>query len=261
MTKAHVYINTRDRYHLLAKTIPRWLAQEPDGLTLVIEPDQYFHHRTFLREHGWWPRIQLLRLSRKDSGLGNSRREMIEHAAALGHKAILTSDDDHYPHKDDDIRDLISFAASGKTMGVGACVPIYGLSLGNDFIRETNEPVPVLGSWGYAVYALNVPLVMKAGNFNPNLKSGWEDQELCRHGIAIAGKQWHIHTGVRVGSMAKRYEPGGCQGLFPTPEARAAEEKRCHTICHKRWPNYVSTPDKKYRCAWRRMLVDFGVLK
>jgi hypothetical protein len=143
------------------------------------------------------------------------------------------------------------------------------LSLGNDFIKESCEAVPVSGSWGYACFGLNIPLAVEvgkpyglAGGFDDSLDVGWEDQELCRMGIVVAKKRWAIHTGVMATSIRPRYGPGGISSLLPDLAARHRREAKCHERIHARWGSrYISDPatGRKYRCNWSRLLSDHGV--
>lgn len=259
MTGPPIYIHTRDRLNLLERSLPHWLAQRCPSITLVVETSEYYSTRRWLNEHGWGNAVDLLRLRQVNAGMGNARHMAVKHANAAGHKVIIMSDDDQYPKPGSDVRDLARFVWRRKAMGIGACMSIYGLSLGNDVIKETSEPIPVTGSWGYQMFALNIDIAMEVGNFDRRLTCGWEDHELNRAGIA-AGFQWHIHTGVPAVTMAKRYGPGGISTLYPDLDVRKAQEKECHRMIHERWPAFVSTPDKPYRCSWTKMLRHYGLL-
>lgn len=260
MSKVPVFIHTRGRLPNLLKTIPAWLKHDHliGRIILVIEQDDYFATRRFLQQAGLWGRVEVIRLAQRNAGMGNARYQAVRYAARAGYKTMIMSDDDIKPSPASDVAAWLRFAASGETVGVGVCMPIYGLSLGNDFIRDTCEPVPVSGSWGYGVFALNIDLAMSVGNFDRKLVCGWEDQELCREGIK-AGYVWHVHTGVTGYNLGKRYAPGGIATLY-TPQQREVMEKECHLRIYQRWgERYISHPDKKYRCNWRRLLEDHGL--
>ena len=255
-----VFIHTRDRLGFLRKTIPAWTQHSDIGrIILVIEKDEYFATRRQLKELGYWDRVEVIRLAQVNAGMGNARKQALRWAAAQGFTSMVMSDDDITPRANSDINAWLKFAESGETVGVGVCMPIYGLTLGNDFIRDTCEPVRVSGAWGFGVFALNIPLAMEIGGFDSRLVCGWEDGELCRQGIAHKQLYWHVHTGVVGTNLGKRYAPGGISSLF-TPEEREAREKACHKIIYDRWgPRYISDLSKKFRCNWRRFFMDHGM--
>lgn len=270
-----VYIHTRSRLGYLDKVLPAWFEQKGIGrITIVVEPGERWATYRHLREACPGAiragKVRVEPLPQADRGMGAARAWVVQHAYALGEEVIIMSDDDLYPMRGrSDARLLVNEVKDKDILGIGVCVSFYGLSLGNDYIRESCEAVPVSGAWGYRCFALNVRMAIKAGQaygvdwaFDPALDVGWEDHEVTRMGIAQLGEGWWIHTGVMATSIGARYADGGIAALLPDREQRHRRESACHERIFVRWgERYISNPHqgRKYRCNWSKFRADHGL--
>ena len=254
--KYGIIIPTRDRFDLLAKTVPHWLEQDLP-IVLMVEYAQLTMHRSLVRENGWPIKVYCHQDSGR--GVGYARHSCVDLAAHYGLDAFLMVDDDTRPTKGD-ARRLLKFVASGKAMAAAAWMPNYGLWFpnGNALAKEPNLCIP-RPSGPDRTIALNVELVKLVGNYDMNIDVWCDNAELNRCGIK--GKQlWYVHTGLHIKSLNKHNDPGGC---FTYMEQQgtdmAVRMKKLHTYVYHKWgERYINDPSKSRMITqWQKMYTDF----
>lgn len=247
-----VYIPTLSRYDSLEKIVPAWLEQYVP-IVLVVDPSELKEHIRFRDVHNWRPGVLIACVPKNRMGIGYKRRFCVQHAYDRGYDAFIMSDDDHKPREDSDVYRLLEEAQKPGVLGVGATIQIYARFTGGA-INKLSGPILWPGGAGFSVYALNVEMAIKCGNFDARLHSFGEDAELRRQGLA-RGIPWRVHTDVWCDSVNQRNSPGGFMAKYDGDlAARQQAETACRTLIYERWPQYVSSPDKPPRMAWQAML-------
>lgn len=256
-----VFIPTRNRLHNIEKVVPKWQAQDMDGIILVTEPSEKSMYKEFLSDKGWRNSVDVISPTMPNIGIGATRKFVVKKADKMGLHALIMSDDDAAPVPDTDIDMLIKDLKRTPTIGIGACFSFYGLMLGNALLkagRHEGEGLPYLvpGGMGYITFSLSIKRALEAGNYDAKLHTFWEDAELVRDGMKNLGYAWHVHTGAWCTSIGKRFMPGGLSDF--AGKTRSEDEKICHRRVFKKWgPRYISHPDKKAICRWQNFLNDF----
>lgn len=257
MTEPHtIFIPTRNRTQYLEKAIPHWLEQDLNGLYIVVEPQEYVKHRTFLRRKGWDCDVDIVKLKRDNRGVNYARNAIIRYGAKEGLSSVVMADDDLFPSKNSDINDL---TINDDMIGVGACCSYYGLFLGNSFVKEDHDHVLVPGGWGYRMFLIDVDAALGLGNYDLKLRSLWGDNDMARMSMSRLGIGWYISTNVWYSSTAPRYAPGGIADLYGGNKLRRLQmEKVLHGYLNKKWGDrYINKPPKRIMCRWRRFLDDY----
>lgn len=246
----HVFIPTRARAHLIRKTLPHWLGQEDTAIHLVVDPtiDAADYAEFDLSED-----IELLYLPDVKMGMGRIRQFILEIASARDIEAYVQADDDSYPAKGH-VRDLVDTVIEEEVVGCGASNSYHGLMIGNEVLKM-NTRFPIAGGYGHIMFGINTQLAFEVGGY-PEWATAWgEDTELQRQGIS-EGMMWWYSTHVQMGSVAKRYSPGGLAKQYPGSQ-REKQERECHQKIYDLWPDYISKPETgRFRCAWKRMCND-----
>lgn len=245
------YIMTRGRIKNIRRILPFWERQQIP-VNLVVESEEYEIHK----DNFQGPTVKVVPLPKKDQGFGFACNYAVRHAKMRGHRSIIMSDDDLHPETGSDFWKLLHEAEKPGVIGIGATRDLHDHFTKGATAR--NKGVMLCpGGWGQQIYALNVSMAMKIGNFDPKLDCFGEGHEIIREGIAWEAIPWLVHCGVRARAIGARYAAGGISSLYPDPKERARREERCREIIYERWPDYVSPPKTRPRVAWQRMLDDY----
>lgn len=247
-----VYIMTRSRLGNLPRIIPAW-REQGIPVNLVVERSEYIDHLSLVNRNNW-SGVEVLPLRLENRGFGYACRSAVEHASKHRHESIIMSDDDLLPKTGSDFHPLLEEAAKDGVLGVGATRPIHD-HFTKGATARLHGVILCPGGWGQQLYALNVPMAMELGNFDPRLTCFGEGHEMIRQGISH-GIPWLVHCDVKAKPIGARYAPGGLSSLYPGNE-RAEEEIKCRRIIHDRWPQYTSEPEARPRVAWAKMLNDY----
>jgi hypothetical protein len=255
---ATVFIPSRGRHEMLAqKVLPKWMAQDAK-VYVVVEPSQYEDYCVavsgFCNQGG---SVDVLPLPESDRGINFSRNYIVKIAADWGLTKIIQADDDIWPSPDSDVNRLFEWDGL-NCLGIGIMVPFYGLMFGNKTIKAEDRPLMSKGALGKRLFSLNVPRVLAAGNFDPQLHSGWGDDELVRAGMQRLQATWYVHAGVWGSSVSNRYTEGGINDFHSeNAAARLAGQEHSHRIIYRRWgARYVSDPGKKMMFRWQTFMDD-----
>lgn len=252
-----VFIPTRNRRELLEKVLPKWQRQKVDEIILVCERWEYGRHMAVAKG---LKKVSVERLPQSNRGINFARNYIVALADEWGYDKIIMADDDIYPRPESDVRRLFEWDGL-NTIGIGIMVPFYGLMFGNETMKNEDRPLMSKGALGKRLFSLDVKKVMKIGNFDVNLHSGWGDDELVRQGMADLAATWYIHAGVNGVSIAGRYTPGGLNDLHKEDQdSRIAGQLHSHKIIYKRWgPRYISAPKDGNRmmCRWQVFMDDY----
>jgi hypothetical protein len=189
-----------------------------------------------------------------DTGIGYARHSCVLIAERLGYHSFIMADDDVHPRPGDDVRELLRFTSQGRSMGVAGWMSNYGLWVpdGNAVGRQPGLVVPFTGGPD-RIFSLNVKLTLKAGNFDKRLDVRYENSEINRAGIST-GYIWYVCTSVHIKMINRPYDEGGIVALAGSADKRRAREKRCHAFIYDTWgPEFISHPDKRYACRWKKM--------
>lgn len=254
-----VFIPTRGRAEMLeAKVLPKWKEQSVEEIILVVEPREYKFYRQLCPLHG---NISVLKLPESDRGINYSRGKIIEKAHEWGLRKIIQADDDIYPSPNSDVNRLCTEFGALNTLGIGIMVSFYGLMFGNRTIKFEDRPLMSKGALGKRLFSLDVERVLAIGNFNPELHSGWGDDELVRQGMASLGATWYVHAGVLGTSVGKRYTPGGITDFHAgSLQKRQEGQEHSHRIIFAKWgPRYCNTPmsGSKLIFRWKLFMDDY----
>jgi hypothetical protein len=147
---------------------------------------------------------------------------------------------------------LLDEADKPNVIGVGATRSLHDRFTGGA-ISRLNGPILCPGAWGFMLYSVNVNTVLRLGNFDARYHALCEDLELATRGIA-AGIPWRVHCDVKITSLGTRYAAGGMSTRFSDQGKRAEAERGCWAIFHKQWPQFTTTPEKRPRVSWQKML-------
>jgi hypothetical protein len=257
-----VYIPTKNRYHLLERTLPRWLDYNLDPI--VVMEKQYVDDINRLNRE--FPTVNILVLPKNDNGIGYARRSIVMHAAREGYRAIIMSSDDIRPSGD--MEGMVKFAERRDVLGVGAWMSIYGLYMPNTRLkaaakRKRKKAYLHSGSVGYQCFALNIVNAKQAGNYDHRMSYG-EDSELAREAMAAFGLPWMIWAGSLATPIenstvtlhrSKAKKKGGLYGLGN----RSDMAHFSHSISAKRWPDYCKVPpygELRIRFRWKDFFRD-----
>ena len=248
-----IVMPTRDRQFRLEKCLPAWIEQDLP-IFLITEPNQVIPTNRWLREMGWAKEVRAVSQGAAGRGIGYARKRAMLYSHRANYGAVIMADDDITPKGD--VRELLRFVAEGRAMGCAGWMPNYGLWVpdGNKIAKEPGLVVPMTGGPD-RIFALNVRLTMLAGNFDERLDVLYENSEINRAGVNI-GYLWYVHSSVHIKMLGKRNDPGGIVAHAGSLEQRLAREKNCHAVVHSNWPDYVSSPEKRYMCRWRNLIRD-----
>src|SRR3990170_5198777 len=245
-----IYIPTRKREHLLPKVIAPFL---PYQLPIFIVTDKQFV-RDVKDALGVSP-VEILSVAKQNRGIGYARAFIAEHAEEEAWSSYIMCDDDNTLIRETDLLGMLQFAIREDVLGVGAWKGTYSLFTGDSRMtraakRKREQAFLKAGGYGHMIFALNGD-AMASGefSFDPRLNA-YEDDELERQGIA-QGIPWYIYTACQARYLGPRYAPGG---LSSHRKSRATMEKEAHEIIYKRWPEFISQPGKRFRCAWAKMV-------
>jgi len=254
-----IVVPTRDRIEMCRKTIPLLVEQDLPVL-LVTEKDEVMNYSILLREIGLTPGLEVavIGLPLKNQGHGYSRAWITEVAREWGYTSLLFVDDDSKINKGYNCRPMLEFVEAKKGMVCAGWHSNYGIWIkgGNAVAKEPNLVVPRPQGHDH-VYAVNIDLVLKAGNFERRLYSH-VNAELNRSGIA-SGYLWFVHTGVHISCLNKPGDPGGIatqlgEGWKKRPEV----VDRTHEIILNNWgPKYISPMGKRITTKWQLLATDY----
>jgi len=255
MTDTVVFIPTRNRIHCLDRVLPKWQAQEVDQIFLVVEKWEVGKHKQIAAEY---PNVDVLRLPKVNQGVTYSRDWITRIARGLGLQYIIMADDDLFPHPNSDVRRLFEFDGL-NTIGIGIMLSFYGLTFGNDTLRERDDPLLMPNSMGKRLFSLDIERAFAAGGYDPRLHTFGGDNEIVRDAMHKLQATWYVHAGVHGTSIGKRHEPGGLNHFHEEDgSSRLQGEKECHKIIFEKWgPKYISRPPGRMICHWKKMLNDF----
>jgi hypothetical protein len=248
-------IPTRDRITTLAKTLPSWV-EEGLPIVLLTEPDQVGKHKQFLAEHGWENKVFVAGHPKRNAGVGYARMRAVEICASFGVTSFIMADDDTKIASGYCATPLLKFVEEGKAIICAGWMSNYGLWVpdGNKIKNEPNLVIPCGGARD-RVFAVNVQLAMKAGNFDPKLKT-LDTQEMNRLGMKIK-HLWWVHTGCHITMINKPHDPGGIQAVYENEELRAKQNQRDHEYVYKKWgARYISHPTKRMATRWLVLATD-----
>lgn len=254
-----INIHTRSRIPILMRSLPRWAEVTPHDIpiNLVVEPQEVEEHRDFLSDNDFGRFINIIRVPKRNMGMGNSRNVGAQEAWRLKFPSFITTDDDLYPRVDPTI--LLKAAVHRDIFGIGAYVGLYGMHMGiqpDTGIHRT--------SVGFRMWAMNTHKVGKVGGFPIEFK-GYDDHEMARRGMKKLHLPWAVHSGVPIGSIGKIGDPGGMSSL-PGMDNLYNRKHTAHVLSYQRWPDYVNDPDRcvgRQRCGymmqWKRFMMDCGI--
>lgn len=252
-----IVMPTRSRYDSLEKVLPHWMEQDLP-ITLIVEPNELAEHKRFLRDHDFSALVAAESQRRSNAGIGWARDIALNVAHRAGYHSVIMADDDVYPRKGDDVRTLLKFTSAEKSLGIAGWMPNYGLWIpnGNAIAKEDDLVVAMTGGPD-RIFSLNVAEAIAAGGFNRKLDIRYENSEINRCGIR-AGYLWYVCSAVHIKMINRPYDPGGLVALAGSEEQRRAREKACHAVIYDVWGgDYISHPDKRYACRWKKMIGDF----
>jgi hypothetical protein len=240
------------------KTIPAWLDQGI-RVRLVVERNEFADYARVRRDMGW--DLDIVTLPQLRKGIGNTRAFIVRHAASQCLRSIIMSNDDYRPAggaKAGSFRPLLRAAARPGVLGIGAVNSVHDRFTSGAITRLAGSGTILCpGGWGFNVFALNVQMTIKVGNFDPLLHTDGEDAELARQGIS-KGIPWMVHVDSWVVHTGTKYAPGGIAARHNNDrEALKAAEAANRALIHERWPDYVSAPGRRYRQSWQKMLDDY----
>lgn len=255
MTYEHsvVFIPTRNRLHCLERVLPKWAHQDVE-IFLVVEKEQLSDHEELSRDFKQVGGV--LRLPKSNRGIAFARAWIVDRAESWGLRRIIMADDDLYPSPYCNVNRLMEFDDL-QTLGIGICLPFYGLVFGNETIKHRDEPLMMAGAMGKRLFSLDVKRAISCGNYDSRLHTFGSDNEIVREGIARYGYTWYVHAGVHGTSIGGRHELGGLNGLHNESAKRRAEaELYCHDLMYQKWPKYINKPKLGGRlsCKWTKML-------
>jgi hypothetical protein len=247
------YIPTRARAHLLKKVLPKWEKQNNVGaVILVVEPWEGKEMMALARPYDKvWVEI----LPRFDRGIAYARQRILRIAKTDGLDRIIMCDDDLYPSVGQDVSKLLEFPeGEHPTLGMGASLSFYGLTFGNDTLRERHDPLLCYNALGKRLFGIDVNAALEIGGYDIRLHSFGSDNDIVRQGAKDLQSLWYVHAGMKATSIGKRYEPGGIEDLAGDRHAR---EVQCHEIMYGKWPKYVTPPTSRFMCKWKKLMDDF----
>jgi hypothetical protein len=256
--KSVVFIPTKRRLHCLEKVLPKWQEQDVE-IHIVGEREDTPSHLELISGSPFKNVHSVLTLPKSNRGIAYARSWIVDLADSWGIARIIMADDDLYPHPDSDVNRLMEFDRL-RTLGIGAMLPFYGLTFGNNTIRERDDPLLMTNAMGKRLFSLDIARALKCGNFDSRLHTFGSDNEIVREGIARYGYTWYVHAGVQGVSIGGRHEQGGLNALHDEDEDRRAQaEFSCHRMMHERWPEYINKPRMggNLVCRWKKMLDEF----
>jgi hypothetical protein len=205
-----------------------------------------------------FPGTHVITLPKSNMGINYSRNFIVSKAYEWLLDVLIMADDDIYPKPDSDVNRLFEFNGL-NTLGIGIMVPFYGLMFGNQTIKDEDRPLMSKGALGKRLFSLDVEKVLKIGNFDISLHSGWGDDELVRQGMVDLQATWYVHAGVNGVSVAGRYTKGGINDFHAEDqESRLAGQEHSHRIIYARWSDrYISQPGKRMMCRWKVFMDDY----
>lgn len=249
MTPENVaYMPTLGRLANIRAIVPYWIEQM-DQVRLVVERYEYNDHAKLKREMGWGEKVVIINQPLSGRGIAYVRNFIVKHAKESGQRSIIIAEDDTKPVKGSDFVMLLEEADKPDVVGVGATRSLHDRFTGGA-ISKLSGAILCPGGWGFQCFSVNVDTVLELGNYNIKLHTIADDAEMAMRGIE-AGMPWRVHCDVRMTS-GNRYDAGGINTRFSNREQRAAAERECWAIMHKRWPDIVAPPEKKVRVAWQK---------
>lgn len=250
-----VFMPTRARGHLVEKVLPKWMAQpNVDQIFLVVEKWEYGKHRQIAKK---FKHIDVLRLPRVNGGIAFARAEIVRQATLMGLDQIVMTDDDLYPKGD--VSRLFEFG-NLNTIGIGIMLPFYGLTFGNNTIKERDDPLMMASAMGKRLFSLEISRLNAAGlNFDERLHTFGSDNDIVRDAMRDLAATWYVHAGVHGTSVESRHMPGGLNDLHSErAQLRLNAQVECHRIMFDKWgERYINLPGGRFLCKWRNMLEDF----
>lgn len=253
-----VWIPTLGRPDNIRAIIPRWLQVIKDEQTirLVVARDEASATMAIVRDGGWRDRVSVSILPRSVQGIGAIRGWIVKAAFSWGHKTLIMSDDDIYPHHSAEIAHMMWLTRQPRILGVGCVTSYHSLLLGHRK-EMLNESVPILATSGYGfrLFCLNIERAIEVGNFNPFLDVSYEDAELMRQGV-LRGMRWYLDPLVKAIPLGKRFEAGGIAAYTGDPEERARRTALNYELCYIMHSKYMAKPPK-VRMGWKKMLDDY----
>lgn len=249
----HVYIPSRARVHLLEKTRKHWQEQDCQVHVVIDKNNRDFRDYTkFITAVE--DNFNLLVMEEKNIGMGAIRQTILGHAADHNLESFVMADDDSFLRRGT-VEALAKIVLMEDVIGVGASSSFHGLMIGNEVLK-TRASWPIAGGYGHILVAINVSEALACGGYDPELTAWGEDTELQRKGIG-QGIPWYYTTVVEMGSVAKRYSPGGLADQY-RGHRRKTQERKCHQFIYDRWPDYISKPELgRFRCSWKRIMADY----
>jgi hypothetical protein len=259
MSNSAVYIPTKQRTEFAIKAA---VILDADIPVYIVSERQ--HQSDIIAALKKIPRapVEPVFLKGRDRGVGYARNAVIQHADMYGYESIAMIDDDQLVSGD--VSGWLEAATREDVTGIGAYKSIYGLLCGKtEITRSYREPGVWLtkGSVGHQAIAVNVANVLGLDNYDASLRE-FEDHEICRAAYEEYGAPWFIYTGVFSKDQITRKNAhlvGG--GIHSVGDKFDFYHEQSHRVVHERWPEYVSAPGSRYRCAWKRLVTDFTSLE
>lgn len=247
--EAVVYIPTRARAHLLKKVLPKWQEQKNAEVVLVVEGWEFDDIQRLAAPYA---NVWVEKLRRFDKGIAYARQQILGMAHFDGLDKIIMCDDDLYPTVESDVSKLLDLP--DMALGMGASVSYYGLMFGNENLKR-DDPLLCYNALGKRLFSIDVATAFEVGGYDVRLHTFGSDNDIVRQGAKDMQTLWYVHAGVKATSISKRYEPGGLQDF--AGQSRQSREKHCHKIMHSKWPKYISSPDRRFACQWKKLMDDF----
>jgi hypothetical protein len=226
-------------------------------LYLVVEPNEVLKHTRFLKEQGLLNNVtDILKLPKKNMGMGWSRQIAFEHAREQGYASFITTDDDMFPRESPAA--FLDNATRPDVLGVGCWFSIYGLLMSQH--EAWSGLQPVYNGQGKRCMAINTENMSQLSTEGfPTYFKGYDDHELQRLGIADLGLHWWVDTDFHCVSTAAIGDPGGMCSL-PGYAKVVNRKHTAHKLTHERWPGFVSDPAKcdpendkcRYVMQWKK---------
>ncbi len=221
---------------------------------LVVEPNEVNKHKKFLRDEGLTV-TDILKLPKRNMGMGWSRQIAFEHARER-YESFITTDDDMFPRISPE--QFLKNAVDDEVLGVGCWFSIYGLLMSQH--EEGTGLQPVYNGQGKRCMAINTANMEELSTVGfPTYFKGYDDHELQRLGIADLGLHWWVDTDFPCVSTAAIGDPGGMCSL-PGYSKVVDRKHTAHKLTRERWPEFVSDPEKcrpeegkcRYVMQWKK---------
>lgn len=254
-----VNIHTRDRLAILERSLPKWdqVSKPSTIINIVVEPQEVQVHREFLADMGLQDRITVVRIPKRNLGMGNSRHVGYLAARRLGARSFITTDDDLVPRQGPE--HLLALARRPSVFGVGAHLSIYSLILGLEAGTGLHAT-----AFGFRCWAMNTRKVQLLGGM-PVAFKGYDDHEVCRQGMERFRLPWFVDTDTTIASIGKIGDPGGMSSL-PGMSSLFNRKHTAHVLSHQRWPQFVNDPAPcegrgtcSYRMSWKKFMATNGI--